>query len=449
MKTGDSGWGRRWLKKRGIVILLWAAVLVAGCTGKSPVRPEENPVGETVSDEAQQQKIFQQLKEAMDSGKTRITIHADEIPGVCQQGDLVMVDFTARLDNGEFLATTVEAVAAVEKSGPDNPSDPSRIFRPAAVLAGEGADLPGMAQAVLDMKTGERKTVAVPPPEAFGVSKSEDIKQFPLIRRTPKTVVLEPREYIGRFQRFPVQDKTVMYNPYLSGRVAAVDENRAELVLTPIGTEGQVFQEPFGTIRIQEEENAYVVTLTPQPGAVFEMQERKGRIVAADGEQFSVDFNHPLADKTLNLEIEVKEIVKASAAWSVSLDWLEDYDAGVKRGKAEQKPMVLFLFADWCEWCRKFKEEVFTDPRITSLKDHFVWVKLNSDIHREYKESFEQTSFPKLLVLDPGEAIMTSFEGFRDATALRATLVGAMERMEFESGNTKNEHLFLHPYNKP
>ncbi len=441
MKHFDTGVCRQLLKPgKGLMLLCFlisATVSASGCAGPGPERSTAGSVLENTSEDTRQQKIFEQLEAAMASGKGEVTIHADETPGVCQDGDLVMVDFTARLENGDLLATTIASVADDDEQSASLLNDQPRTFRPTAVLAGVGADLPGLADGVLGMQPGETKMMDLPPEKAFGISKPEDIQNFPVVKHIPKTVRIGPREYVERFQRFPVQDQTILFNPYLSGRIVAVDENQALLSLAPVHPEAQVVEEPFGKTNIREEGQNYVLTLTPQVGAVFEMESRKGRITAADGEQFRVDFNHPLAGKTLRLEMYVRELVKSSAARSVSMDWIGDYQQGVQRIKTEQKPMVLFLYADWCQWCEKLKKEVFTDPRITCLADRFVWVRINSDVHREYKEAFEQKSYPMLLVLDPKEAVISSFEGFKDATGVRAMLLHSMDRMEVESTKRK------------
>lgn len=52
--------------------------------------------------------------------------------------------------------------------------------------------------------------------------------------------------------------------------------------------------------------------LDPLPGSVVNIGNMRGRIMSADGGRVKVDFNHPLAGKTLEYEIEIKSVVKGA-----------------------------------------------------------------------------------------------------------------------------------------
>ena len=66
--------------------------------------------------------------------------------------------------------------------------------------------------------------------------------------------------------------------------------------------------------------------------------------------------------------------------------------------------------------------ETLTDPRILSIADEFVWVKIDSDKQTEYKASFDQKGFPGIAILDPDGDVQLFQEGFRDARTLRHML---------------------------
>ncbi len=51
--------------------------------------------------------------------------------------------------------------------------------------------------------------------------------------------------------------------------------------------------------------------IDPNPGSYVNINGINGRVVSADGGRIRVDFNHPLAGKTLEYEIEVKKEITA------------------------------------------------------------------------------------------------------------------------------------------
>ena len=72
-----------------------------------------------------------------------------------KNGDTVKVHFTGRLENGEVFV----------KSEEDQPVD---------LTLGTGELIPGVERTIVGMEVGEKKTIAVPPEQAYG-PKQEDL----------------------------------------------------------------------------------------------------------------------------------------------------------------------------------------------------------------------------------------------------------------------------------
>jgi hypothetical protein len=180
--------------------------------------------------------------------------------------------------------------------------------------------------------------------------------------------------------------------------------------------DGAVFQDSFGSISVAVAGDRITTTLKPLVGAPFPLKEGVGIISATDANSFSLDLNHPLAGRTIILDLEA---VSISAAQAGEIVWIDDHDAGLARAKMEGKPAFLILHADWCGWCRKSFSETFPDPRITALKDRFVWVRVNSDKELKYKQQYGQEGFPMMVLLNSDGTVLKKIDGYRDAAALR------------------------------
>lgn len=370
--------------------------------------------------------MFAQLEAAMQSGAETVTIDMTEIPGVCQNNDLLLADVSVRLENGDLLATTRAADAAdhmVEKS--EYYKKPE-YFRPSAVLAGVSGDVPGLARAVVGMQPGERKTVTIPPEDAFGVVDPHKIEAFPRTRRIAASLCMGTDAFARRYKGSPSVGTSVIYDPYLKAEVVSVNETQICLELSPLYPDGIRIEEAFGSTIVRKENGYYIVELEPAVGAAFELAGRTGRIKGVDGDTFLVDFNHPLAGKSLELDISARDLTKGSVAGARRIDWLEDYEAAAEQSETGNKPLVLVLYADWCQWSRKLLTEALADPRITSLSDRFVWLKIDSGRNPEYKDAFGQETYPMVLVLDTDEAVVNSLSGYHAVQELRHTLLDSL-----------------------
>ena len=99
--------------------------------------------------------------------------------------------------------------------------------------------------------------------------------------------------------------------------------------------------------------------------------------------------------------------------------WMTDFKAAKIKAKAENKNLLLdFTGSDWCGWCIKLDEEVFSEPAFKDYaKDHLVLVEL--DFPRGKQQSAELKAqneglaqqygvrgFPSILILSAdGELI--------------------------------------------
>jgi len=72
----------------------------------------------------------------------------------------------------------------------------------------------------------------------------------------------------------------------------------------------------------------------------------------------------------------------ASAAWAdppPGYDFVE-FNAGVARAKAENKPIFLYFGRYGCAWCDHVNRKTFSDPELKQLySDHYVLVYVDSE----------------------------------------------------------------------
>jgi thioredoxin-related protein len=94
--------------------------------------------------------------------------------------------------------------------------------------------------------------------------------------------------------------------------------------------------------------------------------------------------------------------------------WLTNYDQALKQAAAENKPLVIdFTGSDWCGWCIRLDQEVFSQPEFTSYaKENVVLLKLDfprkktlppqeTEQNEKLAKQYGIQGFPTIIVLDP------------------------------------------------
>ncbi len=342
-------------------------------------------------------------------------------PGKVQEGDLVKLNFTAFDEKGEILRTTDAKVVKDPNLRKSFGFVAAADYVPEDVWVGHSASIPGLGEALVGMTAGEKKRVVLEPAKAYGPIDPAKRKQIPCVRSMPKSIRMTPQEYVRDFSSFPIVGKEVAITPYFKAAVVEISEEFA--VLECRVTNGERFEESYGSVEIRADEQSVSMILTPHLGSNFTTEGHQWKIVATDGDTFTVDSNNPLAGIPITVDLQVASVTRAAQLDSFQIQWVEDYDKGIALAREEQKPVVLVLYADWCAFCKKLFGETFQDPRVKAFKDRFVWIKVNSDSEAKIKEQFAQKGFPLIVILNTEGQPLDRMDGFKDALAFRDELV--------------------------
>lgn len=351
----------------------------------------------------------------------------DEEVKTAEEGDLVQVHFTAALGDGRLLHTTLKSVAQDPNREKYTGFQQQEHYIPETLLAGKKAPIPGLGEALVGMDVGEKKEVVLPPQRAFGAKNPSLVKEYDAVKRYPQTDTLAAKHWQARMKEaLPIVGETYQLNPYLDATVTEVSRNEVSVFLTPRKNE---VEERFGKTTVEVVDDMIEVTLHPKMGAAYHLENKQGRVVATDGRQFTVDFNPPLAGKTLMLDLEVVSSTKAATFEGVDIPWEDDYDEGLAHAEEKEKPMVLVLYQSSCSWSRKLLEETLTDPRVKLEKDHFVWTKVESP-DPGLKEIYGLTGYPLTILLSPEGEVLAEVNGYKDATSFSQALKEAQHKYE-------------------
>lgn len=93
--------------------------------------------------------------------------------GFAIKGDTVKVDYMTMLD-GKLIATSVKSFA--KEAGA---LESSNNYEPLVFSIGEGKVVKGFEDALVGMRQGEEKTIAVEPHNGYGIYRKELVRKYP------------------------------------------------------------------------------------------------------------------------------------------------------------------------------------------------------------------------------------------------------------------------------
>jgi len=110
---------------------------------------------------------------------------------------------------------------------------------------------------------------------------------------------------------------------------------------------------------------------------------------------------------------ETSAPMATAPAPSGTIQWFDDYRAGMQQAQKEHKPVFLyFTGSDWCGWCKKLDQEVLSQPDFArAVGSKFVFVKLDFPMNRsgsdasvqqnlQLKQQYGVTGFPTVVLID-------------------------------------------------
>ncbi len=112
----------------------------------------------------------------------------------------------------------------------------------------------------------------------------------------------------------------------------------------------------------------------------------------------------------LGLLLLLLAILPFTRSRPASLPWHQDANRAFETARKTSKPVVTFLYTDWCTICKRMDLTTFADEGlIAEMADRYVWLRLNAETDvegAEMQRRFRVAGYPTTLLLDEaGEEI--------------------------------------------
>ncbi|MCK4732484.1 MAG: peptidylprolyl isomerase [Methanophagales archaeon] len=154
---------------------------------------------------------------------------------VVKAGDYVQVDYVGKLKDGTVFDTSIEKIA--KDSGKYNPN---RAYQPLGFKVGAGQMIPGFDKGVVGMAVAEKKTLTIPPEDAYGHPREDMLITQPIEDVTKAGITPEVGLSVrtnqgmsGTIIKVTDTEVVVDFNHELAGKTLVFD-----VTLVSIGKEG-------------------------------------------------------------------------------------------------------------------------------------------------------------------------------------------------------------------
>ncbi len=105
------------------------------------------------------------------------------------------------------------------------------------------------------------------------------------------------------------------------------------------------------------------------------------------------------------------------------VQWAANFTTALEQAKAKNRPVFVDVYADWCGWCKRLDQEVFTqNPVARMLNDSFVPVKVDGDKEPDFSQNYAIEGLPTMLVLEADGSEIGRIAGYKTAEALQKEL---------------------------
>ncbi len=120
-----------------------------------------------------------------------------------------------------------------------------------------------------------------------------------------------------------------------------------------------------------------------------------------------------------------------AASWEymneTTLSWRTYGKKTYDEAKKLDRPLFVFIYADWCKWCKKFEKETLETPKIRKLlQDKYIPVTVNYDKQPKLAKQLGAKLVPTVVLIAPNNEKLLRFYGFLEKEDLADTLEQTM-----------------------
>ncbi len=112
-------------------------------------------------------------------------------------------------------------------------------------------------------------------------------------------------------------------------------------------------------------------------------------------------------------------VALAPFAGATEVSWVRDYQTALSKAKSSDRLMMIYIYSDWCPYCRQLNNVTYPDPMVVAKSRQVVPFKINADRkeNKPFIKKFGLLGFPTILFVDKDEQIQGKIPGYEGPEA--------------------------------
>lgn len=124
------------------------------------------------------------------------------------------------------------------------------------------------------------------------------------------------------------------------------------------------------------------------------------------------------------------------------LVWTNSLDEGLAAAQEQHKPVLVYFWAVWCQYCELFETETLHDSKVNAaLNNDFILVAIDLDEDRGVASRFGVSYPPHELFLDEYGNIITRIPGYVDEKRFYAVLSDVSSNYNYNSNDQQEAQI--------
>lgn len=110
------------------------------------------------------------------------------------------------------------------------------------------------------------------------------------------------------------------------------------------------------------------------------------------------------------------------------INWQNNLDVALRSAQREGKIVMADFYTDWCHWCKKLDNEVYSDARVAELSAQFICAKIDADKDRDSVNKYMIRGYPTIIFFDGSGNEKGRIPGYIGSEELLDKMKGVLQK---------------------